>query len=245
MDSTVNYRIIISKNVEELAEKFSQFLYNELVNANDFYTVALSGGSTPKAIFKYLAENYSGKIDWKKIKFFWGDERCVPPADSESNYKITLDNLFSRINISEENVFRIHGEANPDEESKRYANIISDQVRINNGIPCFDLVLLGLGEDGHTASIFPDRLELFSFDEYCAVAEHPVTKQKRVTITGRIINNASKIIFLVTGESKKEMVDKIINQKEGYEKLPASLVNPVEGELIWMVDEAASSLINR
>jgi 6-phosphogluconolactonase len=244
MDSTVNCKIDISRNVEELAENFSQLLQEVVAATKDFYTISLSGGSTPKAIFNFLAENYSDKIDWQKIKFFWGDERCVPPSDSDSNYKMTCDNLFSKTNVPKENIFRIHGENNPTEESIRYADVIANQVELKNAIPRFDLILLGLGEDGHTASIFPDRLELFSANEICAVTEHPVTKQKRITITGKVINNASKIIFLVTGENKKEMLDIIFNRKDGFEKLPASFVNPENGELIWMLDEAASSLIN-
>lgn len=242
MDFTVNYRIDISKNVEELSEKFAQLLLDE-ISKKDFISVALSGGSTPKTIFQYLAKNYFNKIDWDKIKFFWGDERCVSPNDPESNYKMAYDNLFSKIGIPQKNIFRIHGEANPDEEAKQYEKIILDEVKNINQLPRFDLMLLGLGEDGHTASIFPDQLELFSSGNICAVAEHPVTEQKRISITGKTINNSSKIIFLVTGENKKEIVDKIVNRKEGYKNLPASFVNPTRGELIWMIDEAAAELI--
>lgn len=243
MGFTVNYKIDISQNVEELAEKLAKILVEEVAQ-RDFVSIALSGGSTPKVIFKYLAENYSTKIKWSKIKFFWGDERCVPPDDSESNYKMTYDNLFIKIRIPEENIFRICGEANPYEEAMRYEKVILDEVNIVDQLPHFDLMLLGLGEDGHTASIFPNQLGLFSSEKICAVVEHPVTKQKRITITGKTINNSSKVIFLVTGKSKSKMVDSIINKKVGYEKFPASFVNPTNGELIWMLDQAASELIS-
>jgi 6-phosphogluconolactonase len=244
MDFIVNCKIDISENIEELSDKFAQLLFEDTVHKKDYYTVALSGGSTPKAVFKHLAEKYSERIDWKKIKFFWGDERCVSPTDSESNYKMAFDNLLSKVIVPKENIFRIHGEMEPNAEAINYSRIIKAQVPSFNNIPCFDMILLGLGEDGHTASIFPNQLELFSSNELCAVAEHQTTKQKRITLTGKVINNAAKIIFLVTGNGKKEIVDAIINRRDGSEKLPAFLVKSTNGELIWMLDEAASTLLN-
>lgn len=242
-ESTVNSKIVISKNIEELSERFAQILLTGVNKSENNFHLALSGGSIPKMIYKYLAENYKSKIDWRRIKFFWGDERCVPPNHPDSNYRLAKENLFYKINIEPKNIFRIHCEIDPNEETSRYASIIEENVSSVNNAPQFDLVILGLGEDGHTASIFPDSLNSFEEKKICAVTEHPVTHQKRITITGNVINNAKQVVFLVTGQSKSNVVDIILNKKNGFEKLPASHVNPIHGELIWLMDEAASSFV--
>ncbi|MCX6168985.1 MAG: 6-phosphogluconolactonase [Ignavibacteriales bacterium] len=239
----MNSSVIISKNIEELSEKFAQLLLNAVNKSENSYYLALSGGATPKMIYKYLADNYKSKIDWHKIKFFWGDERLVPPNHPDSNYRLAKENLFYKINVPPENIFRIHCEIGPAEEAHRYASIIEENVKSENNYPQFDLLLLGLGEDGHTASIFSNYLNLFEEKSICAVTEHPQTHQKRITLTGNVINNARQVVFLVTGESKSKIVDTILNKKIGFEKLPASYVNPIHGELIWMLDDHSASLI--
>ncbi|MDP2036535.1 MAG: 6-phosphogluconolactonase [Ignavibacteria bacterium] len=236
-------KIDISKSVEELSEKVAKLLQSGADAAEDYFTVALSGGSTPKAIFKYLAANYKDKIVWNKIKFFWGDERCVPADHPDSNFLMTNENLFDKIEIPAENIFMIDGENIPADEAVRYSSIIKENVVLKDSFPKFDLILLGLGEDGHTASIFPNRIELLNSKNICEVAQHPILNQKRITITGEVINSADQIIFLVTGDSKAKMIDTVINKKNDFEKLPASFVKPKHGKLIWMLDEAAANLI--
>lgn len=236
----MNSKIIVSKNIDELSEHFAGILVHGVDASINFFNIALSGGSTPKAVFDYLTVNYKSKIDWQKVKLFWGDERYVPPDNPESNYKMTYESLISRIEIPPQNIFRIHGENNPVEEAKNYANVIAGNVPINNSLPQFDLIMLGLGEDAHTASIFPDRLELLESDNICATVEHPSTKQKRITLTGKVINNSAKVVFLVTGKNKSKIVDTILNKRSGYELLPASFINPTDGELIWLLDSEAA-----
>jgi 6-phosphogluconolactonase len=240
---TVSSNIIVSKNIEELSGCFAQILIEGVSLKNGSFSLALSGGNTPKLIFKYLSENFVSSIEWSKIKFFWGDERCVPPTNDESNYKSTKENLFDQLQTDQKNIFRIFGESNPEKEVLRYSKIVLDNVEIENSLPRFDLVMLGLGEDGHTASIFPDKLNFFSSPNICEVAEHPVSKQKRITLTGNVINNARKIVFIVSGENKSAVLSKIINKKEGYANLPASLVDPPDGEVVWLVDESAAKFL--
>lgn len=242
-ESIVNSKISISDNIEELSEQFAQLLMNGLNEKNDYFHVALSGGSTPKAVYNYLAEIYRSRINWGKIKFFWGDERCVPPDHFESNFRMANEFLISKVEIPDENIFMIHGDKDPEEEAVNYSNILLANIPSHASLPEFDLVLLGLGEDGHTASIFPDYLDLFNVDSICAVTEHPITLQKRITLTGRVINNARHVVFLVTGKSKSNVVDIILNHKNGFNKLPASYVNPDNGELNWLLDKTASSLL--
>ncbi len=236
----MSFKKIILKDVEEVSKYFAQVIMEGVSLSSKEFNIALSGGSTPKLIFKYLADQYDSKIEWNKINFYWGDERCVPPNDDESNFKWANDLLFKPLNIKDENIFRIKGENDPEQESVRYSKVISSNVPQVNSLPWFDLIMLGLGEDGHTASIFPGNLNLFASTKICETAEHPSTKQKRVTITGNVINNAKKIAFIVTGKSKSKIADIILNKKPGYENLPASYVNPEDGDLIWLMDKSAT-----
>jgi len=205
------------------------------------YSIALSGGSTPKGIFKLIAEKHKETINWSRVAFFWGDERCVPPSDDESNYRMANENLFKYLNSNELSFFRIIGEEDPETEAKRYSDKVGTLLPLVNNIPQFDLILLGLGEDGHTASIFPYNIDLMYSDKLFETSAHPVSQQIRITATGKLINNAKEVCFLVTGSGKAEKVAQIIHRNEGWEALPASHVDPHHGQLVWLLDEAAGS----
>lgn len=207
------------------------------------FNILLSGGNTPTALFKKITKKYAETIDWERVHFWWGDERCVTPDNENSNFKQAHDFLLSQINIPAENIHRIKGENNPEEEAIRYAAEIKDNINFRGENPVFDLVLLGLGEDGHTASIFPDELELFEDEGICAVAKHPLTGQKRITITGRVLNNANRVFFIVTGANKAQRISEIMNDDEAAKLLPAYYISPANGELIWYIDEAAAQKI--
>lgn len=223
----------IAKEIVKLTENSDQKIFD----------IALSGGNSPKGLFKRLSEKYADQIPWERIRFWWGDERCVSPDDEQSNYKMALEYLFSNISIPEKNIHRIKGEADPKEEALRYAQEIEDSLTARDETPVFDIIILGLGDDGHTASIFPDQLELFEEKQRCAVALHPITKQKRITITGNVLNNANQIFFLVTGKNKALPVSEILNQSEAAKLLPAHYISPKNGKVIWFLDEAAASQI--
>lgn len=205
--------------------------------------ILLSGGNTPGLLFMKLSGKYASEIEWDRIHFWWGDERCVSPDDDQSNFNSANEFLFSNISIPAQNIHRIKGENNPEEEAKRYAEEISLNLNFRGDSPVFDLVLLGLGEDGHTASIFPDELELFEDERICAVTRHPLSGQPRITITGKVLNNANRIFFLVTGESKAQRIAEIMNDDEAAKLLPAYYISPKNGELIWFIDEAAAAKI--
>lgn len=226
-----------------LAEELKR-LSNSLTTYEDKISIALSGGSTPKILFQLLAQPlYRDKIKWKKLHLFWGDERCVPPDHPESNYGMTRENLLQHIEIPESNIHRIRGEITPDAAAKAYSKVIRENVPPERDeIPRFDWVLLGVGEDGHTASLFPGSEVLRIKDKICAVAIHPVSGQKRITLTLPVINHAKKVTFLVAGESKRKVVSEILHQSEGFNKYPAAQVNPVQGELIWLLDKAACKI---
>ena len=229
----------IYPNPSEVAKEFAIF-FAHLTKSKEKLHVALSGGSTPKLLFDQLATDNFRDIDWKKVHLFWGDERCVPPEDEESNYKMTFDHLLSKIDIPQTNVHRIRGEDHPEKEAERYSKEISSLLPQKPEVPTFDLILLGMGEDGHTASIFPDQMHLLTSPKICAVARHPQSGQQRVTLTGKVINNAEMVSFLVTGRGKAEKVATIRNQQTNWMNYPAAHVRPVNGQLYWFLDEAAA-----
>lgn len=236
-------KLEISKTREEVARSFSKFL-SDFNNTGKEIHIALSGGSTPKIVFDELAGNYAEAIDWKKVHLYWGDERCVPPTDPESNYKMTVDHLLAKIDIPEGNVHRVRGEEDPEAEAMRYSGVLDAQLPKSNGVPKFDLVILGMGDDGHTASIFPYNIALWDSKSNCVVAAHPDSGQLRVSITGSIINAAETVAFLVTGSGKTEKVAEIIGKEGNYRSYPASLVAPKSGNLIWFLDSEAAKGIN-
>jgi len=233
----------IYRDKEEVAREFSAY-FAELAQGRDAFHVALSGGSTPKTVFHILARDYSDALDWDKIHLYWGDERCVPPTDQQSNYRMTVEHLISKIEIPQDNINRILGENDPQGEARRYSGLLERNLNSVGGTPQFDLVILGMGDDGHTASIFPHQIDLWEAPEHCVVATHPESGQKRVSLNGKVINAASEIAFLVTGDSKSEKVKAIVEGAQGSEAYPASLVDPEFGNLSWFLDrEAASGLI--
>lgn len=227
----------VYKDKNEVAQKFSLFL-KERIESSDKITIALSGGSTPKVVFDYLAENHAD-LDWSGVHFYWGDERCVPPDHEESNYKMTVDHLLSKIDIPVANIHRVLGENEPQQEAIRYDQLLSETLEEVNQIPQFDLVILGMGSDGHTASVFPHEIELWDANANCVVAIHPDSGQRRVSLTGKVINNAKEVAFLVTGADKLEKVTEILSESEKSKQYPTSLVKPSSEKLYWFLDEAA------
>ncbi len=212
---------------------------------NSIITVALSGGSTPRFLFKALArESRRNMIPWQYVHLFWGDERCVPPDHPDSNFRLAQDILLSEISIPEENIHRIKGEANPEDETRRYAEEIQRIVPCGpTGVPRFDWIFLGLGSDGHTASLFPDSSALEENESICAIAKSPVTGQSRITLTLPVINSAARASFLVSGIEKSGIVAKVLNPQGPELLLPASRVTLVDGLLEWYLDRHAASLI--
>ena len=230
----------IFKDNESTARAFADFLVEKSAQ-NDSLTIALSGGSTPKVLFKILSSEYRESVDWSKVSFFWGDDRMVPPTHEDSNFKWANELLFKPLGISESQIFRILGENEPEAEAINYSKVIEQNVSHENGLPSFDIVWLGLGTDGHTASIFPNEIDLIEEERTCAIGTNPEIGQKRVTLTGPVINNAKHICFLVTGASKAEKINEILNKTENHKSYPAAHIQAKNGELTWFIDEAAAA----
>ena len=234
----------IFSDAGEMAEAVAFELFRMIKNSRQRFDIALSGGSTPKLFFDVLASQYASKIPWERIHFWWGDERCVPPSDEESNYGMTLKHLFSKIAMDESQIHRIKGELAPENAKGEYIKEIQSHLNERQNWPVFDLIILGMGSDGHTASIFPHEMELLESDEICAVATHPESGQKRISLTGHVINNANRIYFLISGKSKAKRISEMMNNLKKAGKLPAFHIEPRQGKIVFFLDQAAASKIS-
>jgi 6-phosphogluconolactonase len=204
------------------------------------FSVAVSGGSTPLRLYEILGSTLRKAIFWDRTEIFWADERCVPPDHGDSNYKGVHDALLSRIDIPPANIHRIKGEMSSEEGAREYEEELK-RYFINSGSCAFDLVILGLGEDGHTASLFPESAALAE-KKRCAVNVYVERLRSwRITLTVPVLNNSSSILFLVTGLKKSGILKEVLGDRGNSRKYPAGLINPVAGEVTWLIDKEASS----
>jgi 6-phosphogluconolactonase len=216
----------------------------QAVRANGVFTVALSGGSTPKALYSLLASDASFKsqVPWDKTHFFWGDERHVPPDHADSNYRMTNDTMLANAPVPAGNVHRIKGELEDARQAAEdYERALRDFFKLAPGqLPRFDLVLLGMGPDGHTASLFPGTKAL-SEQQHLVVANW-VEKfdSYRITLTLPVLNNAACVVFLVSGAEKADTLCAVLSGEAGAEPYPSQLIHPTRGRLIWLVSSEAA-----
>ncbi len=222
-------------------------LATEAIRTRGRCLVALSGGSTPQPLYELLATTpYSPRIDWSRMHLFWGDERCVPPEHPDSNYRMTREALIDRVPLPPENVHRIHGEDPPEQAAQAYERVLREFFGTGDTPErSFDIVLLGMGRDGHTASLFPGS-DATTESRRWARAVH--VKQPRdawrVTLTAIVLNAAADVTFLVAGADKALRLRQVLEAEAELESrptLPAELVRPVNGTLHWMVDSAAGA----
>ena len=211
--------------------------------AQSSFTVALAGGSTPRPLYQALAAPpYARSVDWARWQVFWGDERCVPPGHQESNYRMAREALLDRVPVPAGQVHRVRGEADPQEAAAEYEAAV--RRVLGGGRPAFDLVLLGMGDDGHTASLFPGTDALREERRLVVANWAPHLRAHRVTFTLPLINAARHVAFLVTDGSKAEAVKRVLEPSTGEAPMPAALVRPEAGALHWFLTEQAASLLS-
>lgn len=229
------------------AEEFVH-LATQAVTASGRFAVALSGGTTPKALYHLLSDEGAGfrpRVPWKRVHVFWGDERHVPPDHPESNYRMAREELLSRVPIPPENVHRIPAE-NPDaaKAAEEYAQTLRTFFGLAAGaVPRFDLILLGMGPDGHTASLFPGTNAVRETARLVGAPWVEKLNAHRITLTPPVLNNAACVLFLVSGEEKAETLRAVLQGPYQPDRFPAQIVRPVDGHLLWMVDRAAAHLL--
>lgn len=237
----------ILENGEELAREAADFVVwageQAIQNAGAF-RLALSGGSTPKALYALLAgTGLVQRLDWRRVVVFFGDERCVPPDHADSNFRMANEALIKPLNIPQDCIFRMHGEDEPGQAARRY----EESLRKEFGAPApawprFDLILLGLGDDGHTASLFPGTPALGEQKRLVVPNQAPQGAKQRLTFTVPLINQAHTVVFLVSGKSKAPALRAVLEDRAAdNKKFPAKLIQPENGRLIWFLDHAAAA----
>lgn len=221
---------------------------NAAIRSRRAFVVALSGGATPRSVYARLASPpYTSGLDWSRVQILWGDERCVPPDHAASNYRMARETLLDTVPILEGNVHRINGEDDPAQAAAEYQRVLRDVLRTPVGPPRtasgfrIDLVVLGLGLDGHTASLFPGASKVHASSHWAVadvVAEAPAW---RVTMTPTVINAAAEILFLVFGPAKAAVLRQVLEGPNRPNELPAQLIRPTDGRALWLVDAAAAA----
>lgn len=231
--------------MSEAAAKLFTARVAEAVSARGRFTAALSGGKTPVAIYAFLAQApFISQIPWACVHLFWGDERCVPPDHGDSNYRLVRELLLDHVPIPPANIHRMPGEMDPAEAAARYEGQLRDFFAPHgDGPPVFDFILLGLGEDGHTASLFPGTRAIREPARW--VLGHYVDLQKgwRITLTPPVINAARMVAFIVAGAGKAAVLKEILEGPFRPDTLPAQIVRPADGTLLWMLDQEAAALL--
>lgn len=240
-------RVEVWRDLAEVSERAAELLIGvarESTAEQKRFTLALSGGSTPKALYGLLATDAkSTRIPWEQTHLFWTDERCVPPDDPQSNYRMAHETLLAHVNIPSEQIHRMRGEDEPQRAAEAYASEL--EKCFGPGDPRFSLILLGMGDDGHTASLFPNSPVLADTSHTVATSYVEKLSSHRLTLTLRTLNAASTTIFLVSGKAKSKALGAVFDSKVIDDaSLPVRLVRPARGELIWLVDEPAALLVN-
>jgi 6-phosphogluconolactonase len=222
---------------EEAARRIVSAAELKLADNQHFFSLVLSGGSTPKALYELLAsEPYRSQLNWSKIEIYFGDERCVPPDHPDSNYLMAYTAMLSKLPLPEPNVHRMRAELSPDAAAIEYGQLLKEKFRV--GGP--DLVLLGMGDDGHTASLFPGTAALDETNHRCVANYVEKLKTWRITMTYPFLNKASEVMMLIAGEGKAARLKEVLEGPRDIHRLPIQGISPV-GRLTWLLDAAAAA----
>jgi 6-phosphogluconolactonase len=242
-------QIAIYPDTNSLSHEAAQYivrLANEAIVTRGRFSIALSGGSTPKVLYGLLAtEPYLDQVNWSSVEIFWSDERCVPPDDAESNYAMAKEVLLSKIPIQPRQVHRIPAEKADHDAAAQEYTLEMQRVFGTNGIPAFDLIQLGMGPEGHTASLFPHQQSLREQQRLVMPVSVPKPPPLRLTFTPPLLNAARHVLFLVTGSEKAGAVQAVLEGPYQPEEYPAQIVRPTTGEVTWMLDTAAAGKLTQ
>lgn len=248
MPRPIHLHLKVAATDAEVARLAADYITENIqhaVAARGLARIAISGGSTPREVFQLLADPtapYLAAIPWAQLQLFWVDERCVPPTDADSNYRMTKAAMLDAIPLPSENIFRMEGELDPEEAASRYEAAIRNAFRLEGAqTPTFDLILLGLGPDGHTASLFPHTEGLHEMSRIVMANHVPQKDVWRITLTWPVIVQGREVAFLMEGEEKAAMVQTVFAGKYDPEEWPAQLIRPATGNLTLLMDTAAAA----
>lgn len=244
----MNFELRIFQDMESLGREAARIFIKESARAIEErgrFLTALNGGSTPERFFRLLGEEFREEIAWDEVHIFWGDERCVPPEEAGSNYRQAREAFLDRVPIPDSNVHRVRGELEPAEAARDYALTLSRFAATPLDFPRFDLVYLGMGEDGHTASLFPGSPVDITEPVLPVTAQYQDRPANRVTLTPLVINQARTVVFMATGEKKAGVLAEVLSGRYNPDQFPAQRIEPKDGRLIWLVDEEAAGRLPR
>jgi 6-phosphogluconolactonase len=238
-------KLIISKDSNELGQKFAEWMIDyiqQVLKKQNRFTIALSGGTTPQKLYQLLAsDNFKNKIDWSKLHFFWGDERFVPFNDDRNNAKMAFDTLLNHVPVIREQVHTMRTDIEPEASAKEYEKILQQYFPDKNH--SFDLVLLGLGDNAHTLSLFPESNLIHEKEKWVSSVYLKEQNVFRITLTAPVANAAACVAFLVNGKNKAAAVYNVFTQEHQPMLYPAQIIQPFNDELYWWLDEDAASMI--
>jgi 6-phosphogluconolactonase len=238
--------IVVCRDVADLNRRAAELfitIAGQSVRRSGRFTVALSGGSTPTHLYSLLASpGYSERVPWQNVHLFWGDERCVPPDHPESNFRMVQESLLSKVEVPPANVHRIAGEKTPEIAAAEYEATLRRFFQLGNGeLPRFDLIYLGIGADGHTASLFPGSDALNLTNRLVAASYVKKLQAHRITLTPPVLNHGANAVFLVAGSDKAAIVKNVLGDETVAPVLPAAMIRPVNGQLVWMITQDAAA----
>jgi 6-phosphogluconolactonase len=241
-------KIIVMNDPDALfvhgAEEVAHFA-GEAVCTHGEFTLCLTGGSTPAAMYELLATRFHLSVDWKEVQFFWGDERCVAPDAEASNYAMANRTMLSRLGLKPSQVHRIRGEEPPEAAARAYEDELRSFFGLGDGeLPRFNLVLLGLGDNSHIASLFPGHPALHERQRLAVAVEVDAPQPHRVSLTAPVLNNAARVMFVVSGEGKAQAVKNVLEGPRDLDRFPGQIIAPTSGELIWLLDKGAAKLLS-
>jgi 6-phosphogluconolactonase len=238
--------IRVFKDINELSQYAANSFVetaNQSIEKRGRFLAALSGGSTPIRLYELLGDLFHDKVDWSRAHFFWGDERCVPVDDAGNSYGQTKKVLFDKINIPDENIHRVLSELEPDSAARDYANTLSIFADPPLAWPRFDLALLGMGDDGHTASLFPNSPVDVDSPTLAVTANYQGRPANRVTLTPKVLNSSRNILFLVAGKTKAVTLSRVFGDNYMPAEFAVQRIVPEDGSLTWLIDNEAGSLL--
>ena len=247
--SDTKRKIVVCQDKKELCQRAAELflqLATQAVSVKGKFTTALSGGSTPRLLYSLLGSNrFQSRLPWSKLHLFWGDERCVPPDHPQSNYAMTRSVMLSKVPIPEENVYRIAAEKGASPAAAEYEQTLRKFFALaENERPCFDLILLGMGTDGHVASLFPGTAALRESRRFVTATYVEKLKAYRVTLTAPAINQAANVVFLISGEPKAPVLGEVLRGSYQPTRFPSQLIQPTQGKLLFLIDRAAASKLS-
>ncbi|HEY8998431.1 MAG TPA: 6-phosphogluconolactonase [Edaphobacter sp.] len=243
---TVTYHVYSTPaDVARAAAELFASSVSAAASARGIARVAISGGTTPKAMFALLADPaqpFAASVPWDKLDLYWVDERCVPPTDAESNYRMTNETLLSKVPLAAERIHRMEGELEPEVAAARYEAAIRNGFKLEGAeTPTFDLVMLGMGDDGHTASLFPHTEALNEIAKIVTANHVPQKDTWRITLTWPVINQGREVAFLIEGEKKADVLHEVFEGKYQPETYPSQIIRPSSGQLTLLLDKAAAA----